>query len=147
MNLVHSSVVVASSLRSSNQQIIILKEKDAGIFQHLFCCSSYRFILAKYHGCGITCRRYGAYTLIWQCYIWFYHRPYGLKCSIQRQITTSICLIGYCPRNFNQVLQWWDNFNDLLPNLKNLRYYLFSILAEFRNEYVHEIFKNLIKNN
>ena len=125
----------------------MLKEKDAGKYQHLFCCSSYHFIRSNHHGCGITCGRYGVYTLIWQCYIWFHHRPYGLKCSIQRQITTSICLIWYCPRKLNQVLQWWYNFNDLLPNLKNLRYYLFSILTEFSHKYVHEIFKNLIKNN
>ena len=147
MNLVHSSAVMESSLQSSNSQTIILKEKDAGIFQHLFCCSPYRFILAKYHGCGITCRRYSAYALIWQCYIWFHHRPYGLKCSIQCQITTSICLIWYCPRKFNQILQWWYNFNDLLPNFKNLFYYFLSLLAEFSHEHVHEIFQNLIKNN
>ena len=130
-----------------NKPLYIERERCWVIIQHLFCCSSYRFILAKYHGCCITCRRYVVYALIWQCYIWFNHRPYCLKCGIQRQITASICLIGYCPRKFNQVLQWRYNFNDLLPNFKNLFYYLLSLLAEFSNEHVHEIFQNLIKNN
>lgn len=130
-----------------NKPLYIERERCWDFPASFFCCSSYRFIRSNHHGCGITCGRYSIYTLIWQCYIWFYHRPYGLKCRIQRQITASICLIWYCPRKLNQILQWWDNFNDLLPNLKNLRYYLFSILAEFRNEYVHEIFQNLIKNN